>query len=256
VLSISAAAIDDVVGWILLAAGTALVQSGFHVERLVAQVAGILTFFIVLQMVVGPWLRRLWQRRAAAGAAPELSPSFLTLLLMVLFLCCLATSVLGIFTLFGAFLFGVALHEERTLVKAWRDKFADFVLVAMVPIFFTNTGLRTEIGSLSTAVSWLGCGVVLAAAVAGKLGGCFAGARWAGQSTRDAACIAALMNTRALMGLVAINISLELGLLTRELFTMFVIMALLTTVMTGPLLRWWLPRGGATARPEVGVAGG
>ena len=114
-------------------------------------------------------------------------------------------------------------------------------LVAMVPIFFTNTGLHTDIGALKTATAWWACALVLAAAVAGKLGGCYFAARLTGQPARDAACIAALMNTRALMALVAINIGLDLGLLTRELFTMLVIMALLTTAMTGPLLRRWLP---------------
>jgi len=113
--------------------------------------------------------------------------------------------------------------------------------VAFVPIFFTNTGLNTKIGALQTPEAWLACGVILVAAVAGKLGGCFVGARLTGQTAREAGCIAALMNTRALMALIAINIGLDLKLLTPPLFTMLVIMALLTTAMCGPLLRWWLP---------------
>jgi Kef-type K+ transport system membrane component KefB len=253
-IAISAAAIDDVIGWILLAVGTALVQSGFHASALVWQVGGILLFFLGLQKFVGPWLTGLWRRLNAGRETPELSSSYLALLLTVLFACCLITHELGIFTLFGAFLFGVSLHREVALVRAWRARFSQFVLVALVPIFFTNTGLRTEIGSLTTWTAWLGCGVVLFAAVAGKLGGCYLGARFTGQSNREAASIAALMNTRALMGLVAINVSLELGLLTRELFTMFVLMALVTTVMTGPLLRLWLPRAlrDVAARTEIG----
>jgi len=113
--------------------------------------------------------------------------------------------------------------------------------VAFVPVFFTNTGLNTHIGALDGAGAWLACGVVLLAAVAGKLGGCFLGAKITGQPNREAASIAALMNTRALMGLIAINVGLELGLLTPALFTMLVIMCLATTAMCGPLLRWWLP---------------
>jgi Kef-type K+ transport system membrane component KefB len=128
------------------------------------------------------------------------------------------------------------------LVAAWRRMFSRFVLVALVPVFFTNTGLRTEIGALQTPVAWIGCGVVLFAAVAGKLGGCWLGGKLTGLTGRDSACVAALMNTRALMGLVAINIGADLGLLPKSLFTMFVIMALLTTVMTAPLLKWWLPK--------------
>ncbi len=241
-MGISAAAIDDVVGWILLAAGTALVRSGFYPVKLLGQVAGVLLFFLLLQKGVGPGLRSLWQQHCEREGTVRLSSSFLVLLLVVLFACCLVAHELQVFSLFGAFLLGVSLHREVSLVKAWREKFADFVLVAMVPIFFTNTGLRTEVGALATPLAWVGAAVVLVAAVAGKLGGCYLGARLAGQRRREAACIAALMNTRALMGLVAINIALELRLLNRDLFTMLVLMALLTTAMTGPLLHRWLPK--------------
>lgn len=242
-MGISSAAIDDVVGWILLAVATSLVTSKFNGWQIVMQVAGVLGFFLLLQILVGPCLRQVW-RKMTQGVSPSsgLPPSYLALLLLVLFACCLATNRLGIFAIFGAFLLGVSLHQEAGLVKAWREKFSDFVLVAMVPIFFTNTGLNTEIGSLKTPVAWVGCALVLLMAVAGKLGGCLLGARFTGQPWRESACIAALMNTRALMGLVAINIGLDLKLLTRELFTMLVLMALLTTAMCGPLLRLWLPK--------------
>lgn len=282
-VAISAAALDDVAGWVLLGVATALVTAQFAWGPLLAQLAGIVGFFALLNWVVGPALRRFWRcsfcvppgdpRGRSAGRLlactlgmraprlhnddcpgrdscglvshpPEVShipPTFLAVLLVVLFGCAIATYQLGIFTIFGAFMLGVALHREVTLVRAWRERFRDFVLVALVPIFFTHTGLRTEIGSLTTPQAWMGCAVVLAAAVAGKLGGCYLGARLSGQSRREAGCVAALMNTRALMGLVAINVGYDLGLLTRPLFTMFVIMALVTTLMTGPLLHWWLP---------------
>jgi len=205
-IAISAAAIDDVIGWVLLAVATALVTSGFDGTQLAIQMAGILGLFVVLLKWVGPFLRRLWRNWTTADQA--LPPGFLALLLVVLFACCLATAKLGVFSIFGAFLLGVALHAETGLVKAWREKFSDFVLVALVPIFFTNTGLRTEIGALQGLTEWLGCAAVMAMAVAGKLGGCWVGARLTGQGNREAACVAALMNTRALMGLVAINIGL------------------------------------------------
>ena len=241
-LSISSAAIDDVVGWVALAVATALVTTGFSGPALLLQAGGVLALLLALLFLVGPWLQRVWQKSSDNGERAGMSANFLALLLLVLFTCCLITNKLGVFSIFGAFLFGVSLHKEVTLVKAWREKFQNFVLVALVPIFFTNTGLRTEVGSLQSGAGWLGCALVLLVAVAGKLGGCFVGARLTGQDTRTSACISALMNTRALMGLVAINVGLELGLLNKELFTMFVIMALLTTVMCGPLLRWWLPR--------------
>jgi len=238
-MGISAAAIDDVIGWVLLAVASALVTSGFDTRALLLQVGGILVFCFLLQKIVGPWVRALWRKSFAAHHG--LTPSFMVLLLVMLFACCLATNKLGIFAIFGAFLFGVSLHQERELVKAWRGRFSDFVLVALVPIFFTNTGLNTHLGALQTPLAWLGALAVLVAATVGKLGGCFVGARLTGQGNREAGCIAALMNTRALMALVAINIGLDLGLLNKELFTMLVLMALLTTAMTGPLLRWWLP---------------
>jgi Kef-type K+ transport system membrane component KefB len=188
-----------------------------------------------------PLKRKLWRYLNPDAAEAVLTRNYLTLVLMALFASCLVTRALGVFSMFGAFLMGVALHKETSLVTAWRQKFSDFVLVALVPIFFTNTGLQTEIGLLKTGTAWFGCGLILAVAIAGKLGGCYAGARFTGQARQTAACLGALMNTRGLMGLVAINVGLELGLLNRELFTMFIIMALFTTGMTGPLLRLWLP---------------
>jgi Kef-type K+ transport system membrane component KefB len=113
--------------------------------------------------------------------------------------------------------------------------------VTLVPIFFTNTGLNTKIGSFDDSTAWLACGLVSAVAIIGKLGGCTLGARWGGATWREGLSIGALMNTRALMGLIAINVGKDLGLLNDKLFTMFIIMCLVTTATTGPMLRWWLP---------------
>jgi Kef-type K+ transport system membrane component KefB len=243
-LAISAGAIDDVVGWVLLAVITALATAGFYWGSLAKQVASLLVFYLVVVYGIGPALRWWWRRLQAGQTAqgPAIPTAYLAVLLMVLFACCITTNSLGVFSIFGAFLLGVSLHQEHALVKAWREKFSDFVLVALVPIFFTNTGLRTHIGSLDGLTAWLGCAVVVAVAVAGKLGGCFAGARMTGLPLRDSAFVATLMNTRALMGLVAINVGADLGLLPPQLFTMFVIMALVTTAMAGPLLHLWRPR--------------
>lgn len=252
-MGVSAAAIDDVVGWILLAMSTTMVTSGFDGWAVVMQTAGVLAFFALLQFGIGPLIRKIWRSPFGKRQNGGMTPSFLALLLVVLFGCCLVTNKLGVFAIFGAFLFGVSLHQELELVKAWRERFSAFVIVALVPIFFTNTGLNTSIGSLNTPVAWIACLLVLAAAVAGKFGGCFIGARLTGETPRNAACIAALMNTRALMALVAINIGLDLKLLNRELFTMLVIMALVTTAMTEPLLRLFLPaepRRGSDWKPD------
>ena len=241
-MGISAAAIDDVVGWVLLGVATALVMTDFNVWHLLVQIALIVGFYLLLQKIIGPALRKFWRNHVHDAHEKGMPNSFLALLLVALFASCLVTHYLGIFVIFGAFLFGTCLHQEHGIVKAWRDRFSGVVLVAFVPIFFTNTGLNTRIGSLQTPEAWIACGLVLAAAVIGKLGGCYLGARLTGQPPHEAGCIAALMNTRALMALIAINVGLELKLLTPALFTMLVIMALLTTVMCEPLLRWWLPK--------------
>ena len=240
-MGISAAAIDDVIGWVLLGIATALVTASFNVGHLLLQLVEISVFYLALQCFVGPWLRKWWRDNVPDAQEKGMPNSFLAVLLIGLFASSLITHWLGIFVIFGAFLFGTCLHQEATLVKAWRDRFSGVVLVAFVPIFFTNTGLNTKIGSLATPEAWLACALVLAAAVAGKLGGCYLGARFTGQPPREAGCLAALMSTRGLMALIAINIGQDLGLLTPALFTMLVIMALLTTAMCGPLLRWWLP---------------
>ncbi len=250
-MSVSAAAIDDVAGWLLLGVATMLMTTGFEWKTFVGQLIGIVLFFLLLQWVIGPVLRKLWRRSVPNPADSPMPDGFLALLLLGLFASGLITHELGIFVIFGAFLFGTCLHQEAGIVKAWRDRFSGVVLVAFVPIFFTNTGLNTKIGALGSPEAWLACGVVLLAAVVGKLGGCFVGARITGQTTREAGSIAALMNTRALMALIAINVGLELNLLNPALFTMLVIMALITTAMCGPLLRWWLPEDIKALVPRV-----
>ncbi len=241
--AISAAAIDDAVGWIFLGVATAIVKQGENFSWLpfLGQVALIVVYFVVLTKVVGPFLIKVWRRQCERHRTDTFTPGFLGLLLCVLFVSALITNKLGIFAIFGAFALGVALHTEPALVRAWRERFADFVIVALVPIFFTNTGLNTKIGSFDDATAWIACGLVSLVAIAGKLGGCTLGARWAGATWRDSLSIGALMNTRALMGLIAISVGKDLGLLNDKLFTMFIIMCLLTTATTGPMLRVWLP---------------
>lgn len=241
--AISSAAIDDAVGWVFLGIASAIVKQGGNFSWLpfLGQAALIVVYFFVLTRVIGPLLIKAWRKQCEEHQTETFTPGFLALLFVALFLSALATNKLGIFAIFGAFALGVALHSEPSLVRAWRERFADFVIVCLVPIFFTNTGLNTKIGSFDDATAWIGCFMVCAIAILGKLGGCALGARWAGASWREGLSIGALMNTRALMGLIAINVGKDLGLLNDKLFTMFIIMCLLTTATTGPMLRWWLP---------------
>ena len=172
-MTISMAAIDDVIGWVLLGVATVLATGTFDGWNLFVQIVLIVGFFLLLQFVIGPALRKVWRKNFHEHGEKGMPNSFLALLLITLFGSCLVTHYLGIFVIFGAFLFGTCLHQEHAIVKAWRDRFSGVVLVAFVPVFFTNTGLNTRIGSLDGAEAWLACGVILLAAVVGKLGGCF-----------------------------------------------------------------------------------
>ncbi len=241
--TISAAAIDDAVGWMLLGIATAIAKQGDNFSWLpfLGEVVLIILYFMVLMKVIGPLLIKAWRKQCDKYQTDTFTPGFLAILFCALFVSALITNLLGIFCIFGAFAMGVALHSEPSLVKAWRERFADFVIFLLVPIFFTKTGLNTKIGSFDTATAWWACGLVCLMAIIGKLGGCTLGARWAGASWRDGLCIGSLMNARALMGLIAIDVGRELGLLNDKLYTMFIIMCLITTAATGPLLRIWLP---------------
>ena len=146
-MAVSTAAIDDVIGWVLLGVATALVTADFNGWHLLLQIVCIAGFFLLLQKVIGPALRLLWRKTVHDAHEKGMPNSFLALLLVALFGSCLVTHYLGIFVIFGAFLFGTCLHQEHAIVKAWRDRFSGVVLVAFVPVFFTNTGLNTKIGS-------------------------------------------------------------------------------------------------------------
>lgn len=241
-IAVSAAALDDVLGWILLASAGALATSwaknqAFAVDSLAMQIAGIALYYGVMMKAVGPLLRALYRRLATP--ADKLPHSFLAVLLVVLFCSCLVTHRLGIFTIFGAFMLGSALHQERGLAEAWTSRYSALVTVAFVPIFFTNNGLNVNLQSLS-AVAWSALLLVCFCSVVGKLGCCYLGARLGGESHGDAFRIGTLLNTRALMGLIAVSVGKSLGLFNDTLFTIFVLMCLITTAMCGPLLQWSL----------------
>ena len=148
--------------------------------------------------------------------------------------------MIGIFAIFGAFVLGVILSDEPRLREVMTRHLRNFLAVIFLPIFFTYTGLRTDIGALATPMHWLLLAGVLAAAIGGKLGGCTLAARLGGFSAREALCTGVLMNTRALMALIVVNVGRDLGVLPDSVFCMMVLMALATTVMTTPLLLWFM----------------
>src|SRR6185295_8967253 len=146
------------------------------------------------------------------------------------------TNLIGIFAIFGAFLLGASLSTETEFKEAVAERLRDLVTALFLPIFFTYTGLRTEIGSLDSAPLWIAAVFILLCAIAGKFGGCTLAARMTGFSWREASCIGTMMNTRGLMELIVINAGYKLGVIPKSVFCMLVLMAIVTTMMTVPLL--------------------
>lgn len=239
-ITITAAAVDDAMGWILLATVSAMVGSDFQLWGTLQMILLTLGFFLLVMYVLRPVLVKLIRLALPEGKS-ELKLNHMAALLIVLFLCAIATSLIGIFAIFGAFLMGAALSTEERFRESVSRQLTGFVTVFFLPIFFTYTGLRTNIGSLATPQLWLLAALVLGVAVFGKFVGCSLAARLTGFSTREAACIGIMMNTRALMELIVINVGKDLGIIPDSMFCMLVIMALTTTVMTTPVLLAMMP---------------
>jgi Kef-type K+ transport system membrane component KefB len=162
-------------------------------------------------------------------------------LMLVLSIC---TYKLGIFAIFGGFAAGLLFHAHEDFVNTWRRQVGRFVMVFFLPVFFTFTGLRTNVLGLSTLgdLQWLT--IVLAASVLGKIIPVYLASRMTGFDRHQSWVLGTLMNTRALMELIVLNIGFDLGFIPQKVFTMLVIMAVVTTIMTGPLLKVLLPRTG------------
>jgi Kef-type K+ transport system membrane component KefB len=242
VIAVSAAAINDVVGWLLLALITAITAGDFNGGGYGLRVALVAVYALICLIAVRP-LVKAGVRRANPGER-GLSANLIGALLALVFLSAIATYQLGIFAVFGSFMMGVILFDERELVQAWRDTTGRFVNVFFLPIFFTYTGLRTSIGSLSSAADWAWCALTLGLACAGKFGGAYLAARLAGRTHAESTSLGYMMNTRGLMELVVLNVGYDLGVISPRMFTILVIMAVLSTAITIPALRRYLPRAG------------
>lgn len=234
VVAISSAAANDVVGWVILALVSAIVSARFSATGFSLQIAGL----VVLIAIMFSFGRALagWLIRRLPPGDSGLSPVLIVCVIALVFLAGVTTQKLGIFTIFGGFLVGLQFHSHTAFVDAWRKTIGQFVLVFFLPIFFTLTGLRTNLLGLDTAGEWLWCAVILAASIVSKIGPVYLAARFSGLGRDEAAALGVLMNTRALMELIVLNIGLSMGVIPQEVFTMMVIMAVVTTVMTGPLI--------------------
>ncbi|WP_308307690.1 cation:proton antiporter [Streptomyces sp. ISL-10] len=229
-LAMACAAVDDVAAWCLLALVVALASAGSPLDALTT--AGLTVLFAGAMVLM---VRPLLARWAAARADRTNDGVILVLLFSGLSLSALMTDLIGVHTLFGAFLFGVVTPRGHRRVEASAARLRAVAVPVLLPLFFVHTGLRTEIGALAAdPVQWLWAGAVVVVAVLGKWGGAAGAARVCGRSWREALSIGALMNCRGLTELVVLNIGLELGVIGPELFTMLVLMALITTAVTSP----------------------
>lgn len=248
VIAISAAAINDVIGWLMLALVTALSSAAFAPGTFALRVLLVLGFFVASWFLVRPAMKGIVH--LAPPHAGHLSNNLMGVLLAAIFVSAMCTYQLGIFAIFGGFMMGVLLHDEHELVTAWKERIGRFVTVFFLPIFFTYTGLRTNIGGLDSAAAWGWCALLILLATLGKFGGAYIAARISGLSHHEASVLGIMMNTRALMELIVINVGLDLGVISQQLFTMLVLMAILSTVVTTPGLRAWLPRLGWHTPPR------
>jgi Kef-type K+ transport system membrane component KefB len=229
---ITCAAADDITAWCILAAVIAIVKAGTFVSSLYI-IGMAMAYVLTMLYVVKPFLKKIGELYATKDSLnkPVVAIFFLTLIISSY-----TTEIIGIHALFGAFMTGVIMPDITKFRNLFIEKVEDVSLILLLPLFFVFTGLRTEIGLLNDPYLLRVTGFIILVAVLGKFLGSALAAKFVGQSWRDSLTIGALMNTRGLMELIVLNIGLDLKVLTPEVFTMMVIMALVTTFMTGPTL--------------------
>jgi Kef-type K+ transport system membrane component KefB len=245
--ALACAAIDDVGAWFMLALVIAIATA--QVAGLVWTAFGLGAFLLVIAFVSRPFLRWL-SAREEKNEGP-MSIDTLAILTVLLLAAATTTEMLGLHALFGAFAVGVFVPHDSRLAIGLRDKLEDAVIVLFLPAFFAFTGMKTEIGLVASSADLPWLAGILAVAIVGKIGGTFTAAIANGYGWRASTALGLLMNTRGLMELIVLNVGLEMGLLNSTLFTMLVLMALITTFMTAPLLRLTLGKSGRWDLPGV-----
>jgi Kef-type K+ transport system membrane component KefB len=235
VIALGCAATDDVTAWCLLAFVMAVDRAavGAAVPVLVLTAAFIAFMLLAVQPLAARLLARLDEVR--------LTPGVVALVFTALLLSAITTELIGIHAIFGAFLLGAVIPHDSPIARAFVAKLEDPVTVLLLPAFFAFTGMRTRISLVSGLEQWLICGLIIIVATAGKFGGTLAAARFTGLGWRESAGLGILMNTRGLMELIVLNIGLDLGVISPTLFAMMVLMALITTMATSPMLHLLTP---------------
>ena len=238
-VAIACAAVDDVTGWCILAYIVVLIRSAHSSTSIWLTISGILVFGLAMIHGVRRLLRGFERVYRQKGA---LSENLMALMLLLVLASALFTEYLGIHLLFGAFLMGAIMPKESRFVRYVLDRFETITITLLLPLFFAFTGLRTNIAAVKGPEMWMYCGLIILVATAGKLGGSTLASWLSGMPLREAAGLGTLMNTRGLMELVILNIGLDIGVISPALFSMMVMMALVTTFMTSPVLSLICPK--------------
>ncbi len=237
-LAIACAAVNDVTAWCILAGIVVIVRASGLPLPLWFILVGLGAFVLFMLLVVKRGLQKLVKLYERQGG---LTHDSLALIILVVLASGWITESLGVHALFGAFLAGVVMPRHQELSHAIWQRIETLIVVLLLPLYFASTGLRSSFFLIAGARMWFYCAIIIALAVIGKLGGSLVAARMNGMSWREATAVGVLMNTRGLVELVILNVGLDLGVLSPALFSMMVLMALVTTLMTSPLLSWVYP---------------
>lgn len=230
-IALACAAVDDVTAWCLFALVVSIAAAKPGKVLITVGLTGFFIFCIF--KFVQPAMKWLVMKRARDKKTTQ---GTMVIVFAALLLAALATDAIGIHALFGAFLLGAVIPHDSALARDVTNKINDLVVVLLLPAFFAFTGMRTQIGLVKGTQEWLVCGVIILVASLGKFGGSSVAARIAGLSWRQSASLGILMNTRGLMELIVLNVALDLGALKPTLFAMLVLMAIVTTIATTPVL--------------------
>lgn len=245
-IALTAATLTDALGWLMLAMIAALTAGVLAWHDILRNVVLLCVFAAVSLLLIRPMWTSLFRRaRGPAGVARLLPPVFCYVLISSWI-----TAEIGFHSAFGALVAALALRDQPAFAREWSQRVDGFVELILMPVFFAYAGIQANLGSIPSASFWPWFSLFLFGAVAGKLGGSYLGARMAGVRHHQACMIGTLMNTRGLMELIVLTIGLQLGVLPPAVYTMLVLMALVTTAMTVPALRW-LTR----VRPPVSAPG-
>lgn len=243
-IALSCAATDDVTAWCLLACVVSVARA--HVGGGVLVAASALAYLVCMFAVIRPLLGRL----ALRWESQPLPRGTVALVFVALLLSALATESIGVHAIFGAFLLGVVIPHDSAIARAFSRHLEQVAGVLLLPAFFAFTGMRTRMDLVSGLSQWLLCGAIIVVATVGKFGGAFVAARLTGLDWRRAAALGTLMNTRGLMELIVLNIGLDLKVISPTLFSMLVVMALVTTMATAPVLSFLLPNAAPAPEPH------